>query len=53
MSIIIKTYVKGYRMRIGVNISEDLKKRMKPLMAISNISQICRDAIRAVGFFST
>lgn len=34
-------------MRIGINISDDLRKRMKPLMVVSNISQICRDAIKA------
>jgi uncharacterized protein YbjQ (UPF0145 family) len=34
-------------MRIGVNISDDLRERMKPLMLVSNISQICRDAIKA------
>lgn len=34
-------------MRIGVNISGGLRERMKPLMAVSNISQICRDAIKA------
>jgi hypothetical protein len=34
-------------MRIGINISDDLRERMKPLMVVSNISQICRDAIKA------
>ena len=33
-------------MRIGVNISDDLRERMKPLMLVSNISQVCRDAIK-------
>ena len=34
-------------MRIGINITDDLRERMKPLMLVSNISQICRDAIKA------
>jgi hypothetical protein len=34
-------------MRIGINISADLRERMKPLMAVTNISQICRDALKA------
>lgn len=34
-------------MRIGINISDDLRERMKPLMLVSNISQVCRNAIKA------
>lgn len=34
-------------MRIGINVSNDLLKRMEPLKRMVNISQICRDAIQA------
>src|SRR5271157_4435797 len=32
-------------MRIGVNISNDIYERFKPLRASYNLSQICRDAV--------
>ena len=34
-------------MRIGINIPNDLLKRMEPLKQMINISQVCRDAIQA------
>jgi hypothetical protein len=34
-------------MRIGINVPNDLLKRMEPIKKIVNISQICRDAIQA------
>lgn len=33
-------------MRIGVNVPDDLLKRMEPLKTVTNVSQICRDAIK-------
>jgi len=33
-------------MRIGINVPDDLLKRMEPIRTVTNISQICRDAIR-------
>ncbi len=33
-------------MRIGINISDELLKRMEPLKTVTNVSQICRDAIK-------
>ncbi|MFC1917923.1 hypothetical protein ACFLXH_04645 [Chloroflexota bacterium] len=32
-------------MRIGINVPNDLLKRMKPFKQMINISQVCRDAI--------
>jgi len=34
-------------MRIGINVPNDLLRRMEPVKRIVNISQICRDAIQA------
>lgn len=34
-------------MRIGINVPDDLLRRLEPLKAVTNISQICRDAIKA------
>ena len=34
-------------MRIGINVPNDLLRRMKPLKGVANTSQICRDAIEA------
>jgi len=34
-------------MRIGINVPNDLLKRMEPLKEVINISQVCRDAIQA------
>lgn len=34
-------------MRIGINIPNDLYERFKPLRATYNLSQVCRDAIKA------
>ncbi len=34
-------------MRIGINIPDDLLKRLEPLKTVTNVSQICRDAIKA------
>lgn len=34
-------------MRIGINVPNDLLKRMEPLKRITNVSQVCRDAIQA------
>ena len=34
-------------MRIGINVSDDLLKRLEPLKTVTNVSQICRDAIKA------
>jgi len=34
-------------MRIGINVPNDLLKRMEPLKKITNVSQVCRDAIQA------
>ena len=33
-------------MRIGINVPNDLIKRMEPLKQMINISQVCRDAIQ-------
>ena len=33
-------------MRLGINVSNELVKRMKPLKQVVNFSQICRDAIQ-------
>lgn len=33
-------------MRIGINISDDLLERIEPLKSVTNVSQICRDAIK-------
>ncbi len=33
-------------MRIGINVPDDLLKRMEPLKTVTNVSQICRDAIK-------
>lgn len=33
-------------MRIGINISDELIKNLEPIKAITNISQICRQAIK-------
>lgn len=33
-------------MRIGINVPNDLLKRMEPLKRITNISKVCRDAIQ-------
>jgi hypothetical protein len=35
-------------MRIGINIPNDLYERFKPLRAIYNLSQVCRDAIKVI-----
>ena len=32
-------------MRIGINIPDDLLKRLEPLKTVTNVSQICREAI--------
>jgi len=32
--------------RIGINVPDDLLKRMEPLKTVTNVSQICRDAIK-------
>ena len=34
-------------MRIGINVPNELLKRMEPLKRMTNVSQICRDAIEA------
>ena len=34
-------------MRIGVNIPDELLKRVEPLKPVMNVSQICREAIKA------
>ena len=34
-------------MRIGINVPNDLLKRMEPLKQMTNVSQVCRDAIQA------
>ncbi|GAI08168.1 unnamed protein product, partial [marine sediment metagenome] len=34
-------------MRIGINVPNDLLKRMEPLKQMINVSQVCRDAIQA------
>lgn len=34
-------------MRIGINVPSDLLKRMEPLKQMTNVSQVCRDAIQA------
>lgn len=34
-------------MRIGINIPDDLLERFKPLRAAYNLSQVCRDAVKA------
>jgi len=33
-------------MRIGINVPNDLLKRLEPLKQMTNVSQICRDAIQ-------
>ncbi|MBP1706676.1 MAG: hypothetical protein H6Q39_400 [Chloroflexi bacterium] len=33
-------------MRIGINIPDDLLKRMEPLKNVTNISQVCRNSIK-------
>lgn len=33
-------------MRIGINVPDTLLKRMEPLKTVTNVSQICRDAIK-------
>ena len=33
-------------MRIGINVADDLLRRMEPLKTVTNVSQICRDAIK-------
>ncbi len=34
-------------MRIGINVPDDLLKRLEPMKTVTNVSQICRDAIKA------
>lgn len=34
-------------MRIGINVPDDLLKRLEPLKTVTNVSKICRDAIKA------
>jgi len=34
-------------MRLGINVPNDLVKRMKPLRQVVNFSQVCREAIQA------
>lgn len=34
-------------MRIGINVPDDLLKRFEPIKQITNVSQVCRDAIKA------
>ncbi len=33
--------------RIGINVPDDLHERMEPLKRLTNVSQVCRDAIKA------
>ena len=42
-----KTYLERWTnvMRIGINIPNELHRRLEPLKQYINISQICRDAI--------
>ncbi|MBF8268004.1 MAG: hypothetical protein HW388_1512 [Dehalococcoidia bacterium] len=34
-------------MRIGIKVADDILKRMEPFRHLTNVSQICRDAIEA------
>jgi len=34
-------------MRIGINIADELLKRMEPLKNVTNISQVCRNSIKS------
>lgn len=34
-------------MRIGINVPDELLKKLEPLKTVTNVSQICRDAIKA------
>jgi hypothetical protein len=36
----------GGNMRIGINIPDELLKRMEPLKNVTNISQVCRNSIK-------
>ncbi|MDO8750465.1 MAG: hypothetical protein Q7K03_04905 [Dehalococcoidia bacterium] len=33
-------------MRIGINVPDDLLKRFEPIKQVTNVSQVCRDAIK-------
>ena len=33
-------------MRIGVNVPDDLLKQMEPIKHMTNLSQVCREAIK-------
>jgi hypothetical protein len=44
--IYIRHTTKEEKVRIGINVPDELLKRIEPLKTVTNVSQICRDAIK-------